>query len=77
MESKDTKYLGDLVMKAGDNDYFNAEYFSDTIDGEFEGYKIKNPIGYDKYLTEKYGDYMKLPPEESRVMHGFDAWFIG
>ncbi len=78
MQNKNTHYLGDLVMKGNNNaDYYNAEYFSDTVDGEFEGHKIKNPIGYDKYLTEMYGDYMQLPPEKDRIMHGFNAWFKG
>lgn len=76
MESKNTHYLGDLVMKGNKNDdYYNADYFKTFIDGEFEGHKIKNPVGYHEYLTEMYGDYMKLPPKEQQIMHGFDAWY--
>lgn len=26
------------------------------------------PVGYDKYLTQMYGDYMKLPPESERLV---------
>ncbi len=77
MEKKNTNYLGNLVMKGNNNlDYYPAEYFSDSIDGEFEGLKIKNPIGYKEYLTEMYGNYMQLPPKEQQIMHGFNAWFI-
>ncbi len=55
---------------------YNRDAFNEFIDGEFEGNTVKNPIGYDHYLTASYGDYMKLPPEEEQIMHGFDAWFI-
>ena len=26
------------------------------------------PIGYDEYLKMAFGDYMKLPPQEQRVL---------
>lgn len=33
----------------------------------FEGRKYMAIQGYDSYLTELYGDYMQLPPEEKRI----------
>ena len=36
---------------------------------EFEGYLLPVPVGYDGVLTAAFGDYMKLPPEEKRVIH--------
>ncbi len=36
---------------------------------DFEGIKVNLPGNYDKYLTNYYGDYMKLPPQEQRVNH--------
>lgn len=33
---------------------------------EFEGRKYYAPERYDEYLTQLYGDYMKLPPVEKR-----------
>ena len=43
--------------------------FSESIEADFEGHKFPIPIGYDEYLTDYYGDYMKLPPIEKRKTH--------
>lgn len=43
-----------------------SECFSEYIDVEFEGMKLKAIKGYDKYLTLLYGDYMTPPPEKER-----------
>ena len=40
--------------------------FEKTIDVDFEGHKLKAPIGYHEYLSQMYGDYMQLPPEDQR-----------
>lgn len=64
----------------------NSEYYFSTIRGttkkyskdcfdkqtilNFETEKFIAPKKYDKYLTEVYGDYMKLPDEKDRVGHG-------
>ena len=36
---------------------------------EFEGLTFKAPHNPNAYLTDLYGDYMKLPPEEQREAH--------
>ena len=36
---------------------------------EFEGLQVMAPKEYDKWLTQVYGNYMQLPPEEKRVTH--------
>ncbi len=55
---------------------YQPDYLHDTIDREwsenvtelpFEGHMLLAPKEYDKVLKEVYGDYMKLPPKESRV----------
>lgn len=43
--------------------------FEKSVDLYFEGHKVKAPVGYDRYLTLMYGDYMKLPPEDKRKPH--------
>lgn len=40
----------------------------------FEGHKMKAPGGYEKYLTQVFGDYMQLPPEDKRVDHKMKVW---
>ena len=42
----------------------------DTVKVPFEDTEINVPVGYDKYLTVFYGNYMELPPIEKRsVQH--------
>lgn len=43
------------------------EVFDGHTTVEFEGSSYRAPQGYDRYLTQKYGNYMQLPPEEKRV----------
>ena len=40
--------------------------FEEMIEVDFEGHKFMAPARYDEYLTTRYGDYMKLPPEDQR-----------
>lgn len=55
---------------------YPKSFFNNYIDIPFEGYTFKIIAEYDKYLTQIYGDYMKLPPEEKRISHhAFEAWW--
>ena len=45
------------------------QYYTGSVDVEFEGHTFRAPICYDKLLRSIYGDYMQLPPEEQRVTH--------
>jgi hypothetical protein len=46
------------------------------MDAKFEDRTYKIMIGYDDHLWRTYGDYMKLPPEDQRVTHKFEAYWI-
>lgn len=48
--------------------------YDDTIEVEFEGYMMKAPRNWDKRLTDLYGDYMAIPPENERVSHFVRAY---
>lgn len=37
--------------------------------GEFEGIEVNLPNEWDYHLNKRYGDYMKMPPEEERIGH--------
>ena len=49
------------------NERFLKEWFDETVSLPFEGYELKAPKHYHEILTQKYGDYMRLPPEAQRV----------
>lgn len=45
---------------------FEKEWFNDYVMMPFEDIIVRMPMGYDKYLTYFYGDYMTPPPVEQR-----------
>jgi len=52
------------------------ETYEQYIDVPFEGHTLMTLKDYDTYLTDLFGDYMQLPPEEQRVAHhGFTAYW--
>ena len=47
-----------------------------VIEVEFVGKKYHAPQNYDHYLTQLYGNYMELPPEDKRnSQHGFTMYW--
>lgn len=54
---------------------YSTEAFSSTIDMPFEGRVYKGMKGYDEYLKNTYGDYMKIPPKEQQIQHHFKAYW--
>lgn len=56
---------------------FLASAFDEVILHDFEDRKFYIMKGYDEYLTQSYGNYMQLPPEEKRYTHNIvDAYWI-
>lgn len=67
---KTSKYVAvSVVPYYGNKERVVKSNFIQQIKVEFEGYFFDAPFGYDEYLTNHYGDYLKLPPEEKRVSH--------
>jgi lipopolysaccharide cholinephosphotransferase len=52
-----------------EREIYRKEWLDDAILLPFEGMEVPAPKGYHEILTQLYGDYMKLPPEEKRVSH--------
>ena len=55
---------------------FPAEDIASQVDIDFEGRQYKTMVGYRDYLERTYGDYMQLPPEDQRVTHKFEAYWL-
>ncbi len=46
--------------------YYERRLVEELADYTFEGETFKGPKNYHEYLTNLYGDYMTLPPEDQR-----------
>ena len=54
---------------------FKAEAFASSLEMDFEGLKVPVPVGYDHILSTHFGNYMQLPPMESRLSgHDTAIW---
>lgn len=49
--------------------------FEKPMEIPFEGGKFITTAAWSTYLTQLYGDYMRLPPEDKRDKHHVDAWW--
>ncbi len=45
---------------------FEADFFDEVADIDFEGYQLLGPARIKDYLAYRYGDYMKLPSAEQQ-----------
>lgn len=69
-QSEQNQYMGMLAYPFEDEkEVMRAELFSEIIDTSFEGHTYMILKEYDAYLTDYFGDYMKLPPVEKQVNH--------
>ncbi len=48
---------------------FSKDVFSDGIFVPFEDTQIRVPSDYHSYLSQQFGDYMTIPPEDKRETH--------
>ena len=67
---KKTEYMG---IPAGRKHYFGEIFKTETFvpcaDGVFEGRNVLLPNNVDAYLSNLYGNYMEIPPENEREKH--------
>lgn len=59
------KYAAPLIF--AEKDFIRSCYVKNSVELEFEGAKYPVPAEYREYLTDTYGDYMQLPPDDKRV----------
>lgn len=53
----------------GKKEIVPADWYGEGKQVTFEGIEVTIPTQYEKWLTQVYGDYMQLPPEEKRKSH--------
>lgn len=62
-----------VVIPSGRRHFFGELYdrknYLETVETEFEGRKFLISGDYDIYLTQLYGDYHRMPPENKREHH--------
>ena len=69
-----TKYIGGLVWGYGPQERMPKKEWLDRVKVEFEGCEFWAPGCWDLYLSNLYGNYMQLPPEEKRITHNMVAY---
>ncbi len=57
--------------------FFYKEDYENLKTIKFESLNVTIPINFDRPLSQLYGDYMKLPPENERVNHSPDLIDFG
>lgn len=62
------EYLCDFNDRHGKN-VMPADWFGDGVTATFEGLEVIVPMEYDKYLTNKYGNWRERPPLEQQKSH--------
>lgn len=68
-------YDSDLICNHGNwqgkLEYAPRQQYGHGTEAIFEGLHVCIPEQYEKYLTQKYGDYTKEPPEQEQVGHHY------
>ncbi len=65
-----SEYVGCVVwLSGGRKDIFPRKWFDEYVMIKFGDKEYRCPKEYDKFLTQVYGDYMQLPPENERIGH--------
>lgn len=72
----ESNYVGAIGGSYRDKEILPLELYKDWIEVEFEGHLFMAIGGYDLYMKNIYGDYMKLPSKEKQVSHhSFIAYY--
>lgn len=73
---KESDYMANSIWGYGYRETTNSTVFCKYILSDFENQKFSIVEKSDEWLTNVFGDYMKLPPIEKRISnHSFDAFY--
>lgn len=64
-----SKYIGNIMGAYRTREIVPADYYGEGAMYPFEDIQMRGMSKYHEYLTYTYGDYMQLPPEDSRKTH--------
>lgn len=62
-------YIGNIMGAYRTREIVPAYFYGEGAFYDFEDIQLRGMAKADEYLTYTYGDYMQLPPEESRKTH--------
>ncbi len=71
---KTGSYLANVFGAWGDKEVVPIEYYGTGVRYKFENITLCGLEKYDLYLKKLYGDYMQLPPEDQRHLHGDNVY---
>ena len=69
-----SEYIGGIVWGYGPQERILKRDYLNSIRMNFENQYFQVPSNYEQYLKQLYGNYMELPPESKRVVHGIHAY---
>lgn len=71
-----SKQVAAQTLNYGMKEILEREEFEKYVDLDFEGHRFKALSCYDRYLTNLFGDYMKLlPVDQQKAHHKFKAYW--
>ena len=65
----DSLFTGNCMGAYRDRELVPTEWYGKDTYFDFENIRLRGFKEYDKYLSQLYGDYMQLPPEDRRRIH--------
>lgn len=73
--SSKSDLMAGVLWGYGPGEILTSEEYLNYELVEFENNKFKAPVGWKKYLTGLYGDYMELPPKDKQVAHNVKVYW--
>lgn len=64
-----SEWVGNFTSQYGRKELMHRSSWDSYVELEFEGKLYEACVGWEEYLTNIFGDYMQLPPEDKRVGH--------